>query len=348
MTKFEYGICLAAALGYLMIHQQDPVGLVTFDTKIQAALPPKSKRTQLGTILAILANLKPAGQTDATIDVDIVSTPSNRIIASELDFGGVNFRVSYTDDGGKTWTQSTGAELGDTDRQWLAVGPSSGESKQYPVYLMFHNLVSGTAARDRKALIREIQRHPVAGLILHLDLQHISLTERITVEVPIVLIGTPIGVKDGGGILEHLLREVEVECLPTDIPSKLEVDVSALQIGDSLHVSDIKAERAEILTEADRAIAAVVPPTVLEEVKPAEEAVAAEPEVIGAKEEEETEEGGKEGGKEGKEGKEGPQGPPIATEQTVVCVVKTGGESEIATGSSACNGKKQVKVFLVP
>src|SRR5205809_6053935 len=64
LTKFEYGICLAAALVYLMIHQQDPVALVTFDTKIQAALPPKSKRTQLGTILAILANLKPAGQTD--------------------------------------------------------------------------------------------------------------------------------------------------------------------------------------------------------------------------------------------------------------------------------------------
>jgi len=63
LTKFEYGICLAAALGYLMIHQQDPVGLITFDTKIQAALPPRSKRTQLGTILAILANLKPTGET---------------------------------------------------------------------------------------------------------------------------------------------------------------------------------------------------------------------------------------------------------------------------------------------
>src|SRR2546422_572486 len=160
----------------------------------------------------------------------------------------------------------------------------------------------GDAAKDRKALIREIQRDPVAGAILHLDLQHISLTERITVEVPIVLVGTPIGVKDAGGILEHLLREVEVECLPTDIPSKLEVDVSELQIGDTLHVSDIKADRAEILTEAGRGVAAVVPPTVLEEVKPAEEAVAAEPEVIGAKKEEETEEGGKEGGKEGKEG----------------------------------------------
>src|SRR4051812_25820744 len=64
LTKFEYGICLAAALGYLMIHQQDPVGLVTFDTKIQAALPPRSKRTQLANILALLANLKPAGKTD--------------------------------------------------------------------------------------------------------------------------------------------------------------------------------------------------------------------------------------------------------------------------------------------
>ncbi len=175
---------------------------------------------------------------------------------------------------------------------------------------------SGDAAKDRKALIREIQRDPVAGSILHLDLQHISLTERITVEVPIELVGIPTGVKDGGGILEHLLREVEVECLPTDIPSKLEVDVSALQIGDSLHVSDIKVERAVILTDAGRAIAAVVPPTILEEVKPTEEAVAAEPELIAKekKEGEEAEEGvkegkaaGKQGGKEGgkQSGKEG-------------------------------------------
>jgi uncharacterized protein (DUF58 family) len=64
LTKFDYAICLAAALGYLMIHQQDPVGLVTFDTRIQTYLPPRSKRTQLGTILSVLANLKPAGQTD--------------------------------------------------------------------------------------------------------------------------------------------------------------------------------------------------------------------------------------------------------------------------------------------
>jgi uncharacterized protein (DUF58 family) len=64
LTKFEYAICLAAALGYLMIHQQDPVGLITFGTRIEASLKPRSKRTQLGIILGILANLKPAGKTD--------------------------------------------------------------------------------------------------------------------------------------------------------------------------------------------------------------------------------------------------------------------------------------------
>src|SRR4029078_2312921 len=64
LTKFEYGICLAAALGYLMIHQQDPVGLVTFDTETRSVIPPHSKRMQLGSILALLANLKPTGNTD--------------------------------------------------------------------------------------------------------------------------------------------------------------------------------------------------------------------------------------------------------------------------------------------
>src|SRR5438128_11060805 len=66
LTKFDYGICLAAALAYMMIHQQDPVGLITFDTAIRASLPPKSKRTQLGTMLSVLASLKPSGKTDVS------------------------------------------------------------------------------------------------------------------------------------------------------------------------------------------------------------------------------------------------------------------------------------------
>ena len=152
--------------------------------------------------------------------------------------------------------------------------------------------VDGEAAADRKALLREVQRHPVKGSILHVDLQHISLSEKITVEVPVVLVGTPVGVKDGGGILEHLLREVEVECLPTDIPASISVDVSHLNIGDSVHVSDLKADKATVRTEAERAVATVVPPTILEEVKPAEEAPT-EPELV--KKEKAEEEGGKEG-----------------------------------------------------
>lgn len=64
LSKFDYGICLAAALGYLMVHQQDPVGLVTFDTKVRTIVPPKSKRSQIGTLLSVLANLKPTGETD--------------------------------------------------------------------------------------------------------------------------------------------------------------------------------------------------------------------------------------------------------------------------------------------
>lgn len=155
----------------------------------------------------------------------------------------------------------------------------------------------GEAAADRKALIREIQRDPVGGHVLHVDLQHISLTERITVEVPIELVGIPVGVKDGGGILEHLLRELEIECLPTEIPANVAIDVTALGIGDSLHVSDLSVPNATIWTERGRTIATVVPPTVLEAPKVEEVVeVAAEPELVKEKEKEgEVAAGGQEG-----------------------------------------------------
>jgi hypothetical protein len=97
---------------------------------------------------------EPAGQTSATIDTDIVSTrpfagaPQGRLIASELDAAGINFRVSFSDDGGRTWQQSQGAELGDTDRQWLATGPPDPATGLPRVYLMFHNLVSGTLSHN--------------------------------------------------------------------------------------------------------------------------------------------------------------------------------------------------------
>ena len=134
---------------------------------------------------------------------------------------------------------------------------------------------------EQTAIIREVQRDPISHDILHLDFHHISLTEKVTVEVTVHLVGTPDGVKNGGGILEHITRTVEIECLPTSIPAHLEADVSALGIGDSIHVRDLNVPNAEILSDPDTTIATVVPPTVMTE--PTAEAAAAgaaEPEVI--------------------------------------------------------------------
>jgi len=140
------------------------------------------------------------------------------------------------------------------------------------------------------ALIRAVQYDPLTHDILHLDFQHISLTETIEVKVAVHLTGLPVGVKDGGGILETILREIEVRCLPTAIPTAIEVDVSHLNIGDSVHVREVTVPNVTILNDGDETIATVVPPTVMEE-KPAEavvaEAAPSEPEVIakGKKEE---------------------------------------------------------------
>jgi large subunit ribosomal protein L25 len=140
------------------------------------------------------------------------------------------------------------------------------------------------------ALIREVQYDPLSREIVHLDFQHISLTEMVEVEVSVHLLGLPLGVKDGGGILEHITRTVEVSCLPTAIPPSIDVDVAALNIGDSVHVRDLMVSDVTILTDPDTTVATVVPPTVIEE-KPVEVVAApteGEPEVIakGKKEEE--------------------------------------------------------------
>ena len=150
------------------------------------------------------------------------------------------------------------------------------------------------------ALIRAVQYDPVSHAILHLDFQHISLTETVEVKVALHFEGLATGVKDGGGILEHIVREVEVRCLPTAIPPSISVDVSRLNIGDSIHVSDLKVPNVVILSDPTATVATVVPPTVMEE-KPAEEAAvaeaAAEPEVIAKGKKEEEGEGKEEGGK---------------------------------------------------
>lgn len=155
-----------------------------------------------------------------------------------------------------------------------------------------------------KVLIRELQRHPFRDEFVHIDFFHVAMDEKIQVEVPIALIGTPTGVKNKGGVLDHQLRELEVFCLPGSIPEKIELDVSDLDIGDSIHVSDIELPDVEILTELDRAVVAVLAPTVMEVEEVAEEALV-EPEVIGrGKEAEEEEEAGGGAKREREEGKE--------------------------------------------
>ncbi len=134
-----------------------------------------------------------------------------------------------------------------------------------------------------KALAREVQRHPHRPVILHVDFYQIHAGEKVTVEIPIRLIGQAPGVKTGG-LMQHALTEMEVRCLPDDIPEYLEADVSAMEIGDSLHVSDVKLPAGvEAVQDADRTICSVIPPQA-GIAEPGAEEVAAEaggePEVI--------------------------------------------------------------------
>jgi len=160
-------------------------------------------------------------------------------------------------------------------------------------------------SRDVTALLRDVQLDPVSRGIIHLDFQHISLTEQIEVEVAVHFLGTPIGVKDSGGILEHLTRTLKVRCLPTAIPASIDVDVTALNVGQNLHVRDVKAEGFEIITDGDVTIAAVVAPAVEEVATPETTEVApAEPEVVAAKGKKEEETTTAEAGKEKEKAKD--------------------------------------------
>jgi large subunit ribosomal protein L25 len=134
-------------------------------------------------------------------------------------------------------------------------------------------------AAEQTAIMREVQRDPVSHDILHIDFHHISLTEKVVVDVTIHLVGVADGVKNHGGILEHITRSIEVECLPTEIPPSIDADVSSLGIGDSVHVRDLIVPNAVILSDPDVTIATVVPPTVLTETPTAAPAEG-EPEVI--------------------------------------------------------------------
>ena len=145
---------------------------------------------------------------------------------------------------------------------------------------------------SNSTIIKEIQHNPVRGEILHVDFHRIDLTQKIVVEVRVDAEGIPMGVRNDGGILEHMLHYVEVECLPTEIPERIEIDVTKLNIGDNIHVTDLAVDGdAQIVTDSDRTVFAVAAPTLRQE-----------------EEEEELVEGEEE---ELVEGEEGPQEPEV-------------------------------------
>jgi large subunit ribosomal protein L25 len=133
-----------------------------------------------------------------------------------------------------------------------------------------------------KALIREIQRNPVRPAdIIHLDLYEVQADVAITVEVPIHFTGVPEGVRNFGGVLDQTMHALEVRVLPTEIPEFLEVDVSALNIGQSIHVGELSFPKLEILSDARATVCTVVAPRAEEVVAPTPEAAeVAEPELI--------------------------------------------------------------------
>jgi len=169
-----------------------------------------------------------------------------------------------------------------------------------PASTLIELTVDGKMSRT---LIREIQRHPIRPDIIHVDFYEIHAHEKITLEVPVHLVGTPDGVRNAGGVLDQVLREVKIEVLPEHIPDRVELDVTNLKIGDSLHVRDLSIPNAVILNGPDLTIATVVPPRAEEVAAPAPETAAevAEPELIRkVREGEEGEELEAEAGAEGK------------------------------------------------
>lgn len=170
----------------------------------------------------------------------------------------------------------------DKDPQTLIVDPQ--EVRAYLAGNVIFDLEIEGLGKET-AMIKEVQRDVISGDIKHIDFLHISMDEKVTVTVPIALVGDAAGVQEDG-VIQQLLWELEVECLPLEIPETIEIDISNLGIGESLSVSEVSAPGGtDILTSGEEVIVTIVQPTATVEETDAEEEVT-EPEVIG----EETEE----------------------------------------------------------
>jgi large subunit ribosomal protein L25 len=141
------------------------------------------------------------------------------------------------------------------------------------------NFILNLAIDDQKpelSIIRERQRHPVSGALVHLDFQRVRADKPIHVQVPIHLTGESPGVKDFGGVLEHVLRQVEISCLPMEIPDDIILDIGELMLNDSIHVSDLELPKLNFITAGERTIVAVSAPRVSTEAEEAAEGEEAE------------------------------------------------------------------------
>jgi large subunit ribosomal protein L25 len=155
----------------------------------------------------------------------------------------------------------------------LALSKSSGE------HILVNLEITGGA--KTLALIQDVQHHPVKRHILHLDFHALKEDERMHTTVPVTGFGEPVGVKTGGGLLEQIIRALDVECLPKDLPEAIIVDVAALNIGDTIHVRDIALpEGVHARNAADAVVFHCAAPTVEAEAAPAAEGAATEPEVL--------------------------------------------------------------------
>ena len=157
------------------------------------------------------------------------------------------------------------------------------------VLISLHLKAGVEVAPEKTVLIEELQRHPVTHQILHVDFHQISLTKRIKVAVPLTFQGEAIGVKQEGGILEHLRWDLEVECLPTQIPAEIPVDVSGLAVGKSLSAKEVALPGGvRLVTDPELPVVSCIIPKMEEAAPaPAEVAESTEPEVIKQKKPEE-------------------------------------------------------------
>ncbi len=136
--------------------------------------------------------------------------------------------------------------------------------------------IENDARAKRLALVQEIQHHPIDGKVLHVDFHEVAENEKVTVQVPVETVGEAAGVKNSGGVLEHVLFKLKVRCLPKDLPEQITVDVTSLEINKTIHIGEITAPAGvEIIGNKKLPVVSVTPPRAEEEVAPTAEAKAA-------------------------------------------------------------------------